>query len=285
MRFAAIMSAIWRDKLALAAQIFLLLLLLLAVFGERLAPYDINTLVRDDGGRVMMLQAPSRDFPMGTTDLGRDVLSQILVGTRSVLLVGFWAAIIATGVGALLGLFAGYLRGRTDTVISRLVEISYSIPFEPLAIVLVSIISPTTGTIILAISLVFWRQPTRVIRNQVTTMRDGAFVKAARVAGASRRWIIFRHMAPLTLPIAFVYIPVAFGNAILAEASISFLGFGDPNSVSWGGILRKAFDGGALDRAWWWVVAPGVAITLATAAMFFVTRPFEEVLNPRLRES
>lgn len=276
--------AIRRDKLALVALLFLLLLVFVAVFGPQLAPYDVAELIRDDSGRVMILQPPSLDFPLGTTRLGRDVLSQALVGTRTVLIVGFWAALIATGVGSLLGLLAGYLRGSTDTIISRLVEISYSIPFEPLAIVLVSIVSPTTGTIILAISLVFWRQPTRVIRNQVMTLRDGAFVKSARVAGASRRWVIFKHMAPLTLPISFVYIPVAFGNAILAEASITFLGFGDPNSVSWGGILRKAFDGGALDRGWWWIVAPGTFITLATASVFFVTRSFEEVLNPRLRE-
>jgi peptide/nickel transport system permease protein len=102
------------------------------------------------------------------------------------------------------------------------------------------------------------------------------------VAGGKTWWIIAKHLAPLTFPLAFVYIPVAFGNAVLAEASISFLGFGDPNSTSWGTILRKAFDGGAMDLAWWWMVFPGLLITVVTAAVFFMTRPFEEVLNPRL---
>ena len=277
-----IVRALRRDKLALAAGVILVLFIAMAVLGPRLAPHDPVEILRDGDGSALVLRSPSLDHPFGTTDLARDVFSQILTGARPVLIVGFWAALLPTGLGLVLGVLAGYKSGAIDTIVSRFVEIAYALPFEPVAIVLISLISPSRWTLILAISLLYWRRPTRVIRNQVLTLRDAAFIKAARIAGASGRRIMFRHLTPLILPLAFVYIPVAFGNAILAEASISFLGFGDPQSQSWGAILRKAFDGGALDLGWWWVMAPGLAITIVTSSMFFLTRPFEEVLNPRL---
>lgn len=279
----AILEAFRQDKIALAASVILAIFVFVGLFGSLLAPYDPQEIVRTPEG-VQALQPPSLDFPFGTTDLARDVFSQTLVGAQPVMLVGFWAALLPTFIGLVLGLFAGFKGGITDTVVSRAVEIAYSLPFEPVAIVLIAIVSPSRWTIILAITLLYWRRPTRVVRNQVLTLRESGFVRASRVAGGSTNWIIIKHLAPLTLPIAFVYIPVAFGNAVLAEASISFLGFGDPNSSSWGTILRKAFDGGAMDLAWWWIFFPGMLITAVTAAVFFMTRPFETILNPRLRE-
>ena len=266
----------------MCAGLVLVAFIAISFFGPQLAPYDPTEILRDSDGAALVLTPPSWDHPFGTTDLARDVFSQILIGARPVLIVGFWAALLPTVVGLFLGVLAGYKSGAFDTVISRLVEIAYALPFEPVAIVLISLISPSRWTLILAITLLYWRRPTRVIRNQVLTLRDAAFIKSAKVAGASSWRIMSRHLVPLILPLAFVYIPVAFGNAILAEASISFLGFGDPHSQSWGTILRKAFDGGALDLGWWWVIMPGLAITLVTSSMFFLTRPFEEVLNPRL---
>lgn len=277
-----IAKALRRDTLALAAGGILVLFVAMALLGPGLAPYDPEEILRDADGAAVVLEFPSLRHPFGTTNLARDIFSQILTGARPVLIVGFWAALLPTGLGLLLGVLAGYKSGATDTIVSRFVEIAYSLPFEPVAIVLISLISPSRWTLILAISLLYWRRPTRVIRNQVLTLRDTAFIKAARVAGASGRRIMFRHLIPLVLPLAFVYIPVAFGNAILAEAAISFLGFGDPQSQSWGSILRRAFDGGALDLGWWWMIAPGLAITIVSSSMFFLTRPFEEVLNPRL---
>ena len=282
MYWKQISQALQRDPVALAAGGILMLFVAMALLGPGLAPYDPEAILRDGSNAALVLEFPSLRHPFGTTDLARDIFSQILTGARPVLIVGFWAALLPTGFGLLLGVLAGYKSGATDTIVSRFVEIAYSLPFEPVAIVLISLISPSRWTLILAISLLYWRRPTRVIRNQVLTLRDTAFIKAARVAGASSWRIMFRHLIPLVLPLAFVYIPVAFGNAILAEAAISFLGFGDPQSQSWGSILRKAFDGGALDLGWWWMIAPGLAITVVSSSMFFLTRPFEEILNPRL---
>ena len=280
---AEIGAAIRRDYLAVAGLTFLTILVFVAIFGASLAPYDPGEIIRGTDGKVAVLRPPSSEFPLGTTALGRDVFSQMLVGARPVVIVGFVCALIPTIFGYILGLMAGYLRGGFDSFISRLVEVAHAIPADPFAIVLLSVMSPTLGTLILAISLTYWKRPTRTVRNLVLTLNESAFVKASRIAGARSAWIMLRHMAPLTLPLAFVYVPIGFANAVLAEASLSFLGFGDPTLISWGGIMRDAFNGGALSSGWWWVVPPGIAITVTAASMYLVTRPLEEVIDPRLR--
>jgi peptide/nickel transport system permease protein len=277
-----ISKAIRRDWFAIAALSFLTLLVLVAVFADSIAPYGGSEIIRDGGGKVLVLAPPSAQHWFGTTAYGRDVFSQMVFGTRPVLLVGLAASFIPTAFGYALGLMAGYIRGGVDTIISRTVEVWYAIPSEPFAIVLIVILEPSLLTLILAISLTYWRRPTRVVRNQVLTLSESGFIKSARVAGAGTKWIIMRHLVPLSLPLALVYIPIGFANAVLAEASLSFLGFGDPTLVSWGGIMRDAFIGGALTKGWWWIVIPGVAITLTALAIFLVSRPIEEVVDPRL---
>ena len=280
--FQRIRVAIRRDPYAIAALAFLGFLVLVAVFGPLIAPYGASEIVRDASGRVAVLEPPSRQYPFGTSALGRDIFSQMIYGTRPVLIVGFAASIIPTAVGYMLGLMAGYLRGAVDTIISRSVETWYAIPSEPFAIVLLVILKPSLTTLVLAISLTYWRRPTRVVRNQVLNLRERSFIKSARIGGASSWWIISRHLVPLSLPLAFVYIPIGFANAVLAEASLSFLGFGDPTLVSWGGIMRDAFIGGALNQGWWWIIPPGLAITATAVSIFLATRPIEEIVDPRL---
>ncbi|MBI2873639.1 MAG: ABC transporter permease [Firmicutes bacterium] len=281
------MKDIWRlarrDRLSLIGFFLFAAIIVMALIGPSLAPYEPLTINRGLDGKVPILKPPSAEYLLGTNDLGRDIFSQILVGSRTVVIIGLYGALIAAVVGTILGVISGYYRGHVDNVLQRLVEAAYSIPFEPLAIVIVSILSPSVWTIILAVSLVYWRQAMRVIRTQVLSMRERAFIKSARVAGASDFRIMLYHITPNILPLTFVYLPVAFGNAVLAEAAISFLGFGDPTSISWGQILRQAFTKGASIQSWWWVFSPGLFITITTASVFFCTRPFEEILNPRLR--
>jgi peptide/nickel transport system permease protein len=274
--------AVRRDWLAIVALIYLVGLVLIAIFADAIAPYGGTEVLRDDTGAVMVLEPPARGIWFGTTAFGRDVFSQMVFGTRPVLIVGMAAALLPTVVGYALGLVAGYMRGGVDTAVSRSVEIAYAIPSEPFAIVLLVILQPSLATLILAISLTYWRRPTRVVRNQVLTLSESGFIKSSRVAGAGTVWIILRHLVPLSLPLALVYVPIGFANAVLAEASLSFLGFGDPTLVSWGGIMRDAFIGGALNDAWWWIVIPGLAITVTALAIFLVSRPIEEVVDPRL---
>jgi peptide/nickel transport system permease protein len=271
------------DPLALAGFVILISFVLVGVFAPYLAPYDPKGMLDRPDGTLAFLDPPSTRHWLGTTDLGRDVLSQIIMGTRVALVVGCLAALLVTVIGTLIGLVAGYYRGWVDDLLMRLVDVAYSIPFEPFAIVLVGLLEPSIWTIIVAIALLTWRAPARVIRAQVLSVAQRPFVKAARVAGASDLRIMLAHIAPNILPLAFAYMTIEFGIAIVAEASVSFLGFGDPHVESWGKTLHLAFLTGAIRRAWWWAIPPGLCITLIVLSVFFISRAWEEVINPRLR--
>jgi peptide/nickel transport system permease protein len=171
-----------------------------------------------------------------------------------------------------------------DDIIMRLVDIAYAMPFEPLAIVLLSFLPPSIWTIILVVSLLMWRAPTRVIRAQVLSLSQRPFVKAAKISGASHTRILFYHIAPHVLPLSLVYASSSFGWAILAEASVSFLGFGDPSAMSWGKMLHYAFMSGAVRVAWWWAIPPGLCITFVVASVFFISRAYEEIIIPKLKK-
>lgn len=272
-----------RDSLALGSVIVLLLFLLLALLGSKLAPYGPGDMVRDGSGNLLSLQPPTWSHPLGTTDLGNDVLSQLMVGARVAVTVGFVAALVVTLIGMMVGLLSGYYGGWVDEGLMRIVDIAYSLPFEPVAITILALVSPSYWSIILAVSLLMWRAPARVIRTQVMDLVHQPYVKAARVAGASDLRILLQHIAPNVLTVGFVYVATSFGNAVLAEATVTFLGFGDPTSVSWGSMLQRAYAAGAIRQAWWWVLPPGLCIALLVSGIFFLTRAYDEVVNPRLR--
>jgi peptide/nickel transport system permease protein len=272
-----------KDRLALAGAMVLMVLVTIAIVGPWIAPYGPLDSTTGPDGRLAYLEPPSRAHLLGTTNLGRDVLSQVLVGTRVALIVGFLAALLVTVVGTTVALLAGYYRGLVDDVLMRLVDIAYSIPLEPLAIVVLSFLEPSIWNIVMVVAVLAWRDPARVIRAQVLSLVERPFVKAARVAGASDARIIFLHIAPNILPLSHAYVAIAFGWAVIAEAGISFLGFGDPTALSWGQILQQAFLSGAIRRAWWWALPPGVCIMLTVLSVFFIGRAYETLLNPRLR--
>ena len=277
------LQALQADPLALTGFIILSAFVIVGIFAPYITPYDPTEMLNRPDGALAFLDPPSFRHWLGTTDLGRDVLSQVIMGTRVALIVGFLAALLVTVIGTLIGLFAGYFRGWADDLLMRLVDLAYSIPFEPFAIVLVGLLKPSIWTIIIAISLLTWRAPARVIRAQVLSVAQRPFIKAARVAGAGPLRIIFAHIAPNILPLTFVYMTIEFGIAIVAEASVSFLGFGDPHVESWGKILHLAFLTGAMRKAWWWAVPPGLCITLIVLSVFFISRGYEEVFFPKLR--
>jgi peptide/nickel transport system permease protein len=272
-----------RDKLACFGCGVLTFFVMVGLIGPYVLPYDPNEMNYGKDGRLQFLQPPSKQHWFGTTDLGRDIFSQVIAGTRVALIVGFLAAFLVTFVGTTIGLLAGYYRGLVDDLLMRTVDIFYSIPFEPCAIILVSFLSPSIWTIVLAITLLSWKAPARVIRAQVLSIAQRPYVKAARVSGAGNFRILFYHVAPNILPLSFVYVTVEFGIAIIAEASVSFLGFGDPVVISWGKILHLAFLTGAIRTAWWWALPPGICITLMVMSVFFISRAYEEIINPRLR--
>src|SRR5207245_2253166 len=272
-----------RDRFALAGLIIYAVLLAVALAAPALAPYNPLDLNYRPDGDVAANEAPSLSHWLGTTNLGRDVFSQVLFGTRVALVVGFVAAFGVVVLGTLVGLVAGYYSGWVDTILMRLGDVACGIPFLPMGIVLVAFLGPSIWNTVLVMVLLLWRDTGRVIRAQVLSLRTRSYVEAARVLGASHLRTMFVHIAPNVLPLSFLYGSLAVGWAILTEATISFLGFGDPNVISWGFMLQDAYNSQAMARhAFYWFVPPGLCIMLAVMAGFFIGRGYEELLFPRL---
>jgi peptide/nickel transport system permease protein len=230
------------------------------------------------------LQGPSAEFPFGTDDLGRSVLTLTIWGARVSLLVGFAATVISVLIGAVVGLVAGYYGRWGETVLMRLTDWFLVIPFLPLAIVLASVLGRSLIIIILVIGLTSWPSTARIVRAQVLSVKTRPYVERARALGAGDWHVATRHILPNVGPIIFANTVLLVAIAILSETTLSFLGLGDPLSTSWGTILEAAFNAGAATSGnWWWLVPPGVAIVLVVLAFTMCGYALDEILNPRLR--
>ncbi|HLI10340.1 MAG TPA: ABC transporter permease [Alphaproteobacteria bacterium] len=267
-----------------AGAAILLLFALMAIFASALVPYDPLQVQYLPGHRVAQLLPPSHRFLFGTTYYGRDVLSQLIVGTRVAMIVGLTSAFFITVIGTNVGLISGYYGGWVDTILMRITDVVFGIPFLPFAVVLVALLNPSLFNIVLTISCLLWRTTARVIRSQVLSLRERPFVKAAKVTGAGDLRVMYVHILPNVLPMSLLYVALGIGWAVLAEASLSFLGFGDPQMLSWGEMLYSAYLTGSFRSSWWVVVPPGVCITLFVASAFMIGREFEILVNPRLRQ-
>lgn len=278
-----LIEAVWQTPEGRVSLVIMGICVALAVFGPWLAPYDPQMRNYDEAGKLLRLSGPSAEHWLGTTLLGRDILSQMLWGARPALLVGGITAIGTVVIGTNIGLIAGYFGGRIDTLLMRLTDIFLGLPFLPFIIVVLAMTGRSLWTIIFAMTIVMWRSSARVIRAQVLSLREMPFVSAARITGASDFGIIYREIAPNVLPLALVNIAFALAWAIITEASIGFLGFSDPDIISWGSIIYDAYASQMMYRAPWWVVPPGIAIMILVTAVYFVGRAYEQVVNPRLR--
>lgn len=256
------------------------LFVLVAIFGSALAPDDPRA------SSVDVLAPPSWSHLLGTTENGSDVLSQLLVGARVSIVVGFAAAVISSALGATVGLIGGYFGGWTDRGLDAMENWFLVLPTLPLMIVLTRLLSPSLFVLIMVIGLTSWAGTGRIVRAQVLTLRERAFVERARALGAGDGYIIRTHILPNTLPLIFANTVLIVAVAILSEAALAFLGLGDPNSISWGTMLEHAFDSGAPSAgAWWYVVPPGLCLTVLVLAVALLGYLFEEQVNPRLQEA
>ncbi len=255
----------------------------IAVIGPLIAPHGPFEVVYRPDHAVLRLSPPTWRALFGTTNQGMDVFSQLLYGTRIAMLVGLLSAIGSVVLGTIVGLVAGYFGGWIDEVLMRLTDVAFGIPFLPFAMVVISITHPTLGLVILLVVFFLWRTTAQVIRAQVLSLRARPFVWAARAAGAGHLRILLHHITPNVLPLSFLYAAIGVQAGVMLEAALSFLGYGDPNAMSWGTMLNAAFQAGAMRTAWWWVLPPGVALSLFVVAIFMITRAYEELLNPRLR--
>jgi peptide/nickel transport system permease protein len=273
------------DGFALVGIIIIGLFLLAAIFADLLAPYDpFQTLKTAEGG-LARLQPPSAEHWLGTTAFAKDVLSQLLIGTRVAFIVGVSAAVVVGFVSTLLGLLSGYYGRYVDDAIMRMTDFALSIPTLPIAIVAVAILGPSLRNIIIVIALLFWRNGARIVRSVVLTEKEKVYVQAARAAGASHTYIMLVHILPNVIPVAFLWMTMSIAFAVLAEASLSFLGLGDPNTTSWGQMLNIAFSTGSIRTAWWWVLPPSLCLVALISSIYVVGRAYEEKTNPRLRRS
>ncbi len=261
-----------------AGLVILGVLLAIAVFAPLLSPYDPHARVGAPFGR------PTLDHLLGTDDVGHDLLSELIHGARVSLAIGVAAAAAATALGAVIGLSAGYARGPLDAVLMRAVDVNLSLPFVPLALVVGVFLGPGLITIVALIAVVHSGELARELRSQVLSIRELDHVAASRGMGAGALHVLGRHILVEVSPLLVAQFVRAAKIAIVAEASLSFLGLGDPSSRSWGTTLSYAHERSAfLTDAWlWWVVPPGLCIAATVLAFALVGRGLEEASRPRL---
>lgn len=279
------LSIIWSSPAGRTSLSIFCLCVAIATLGPLVAPYGPTERIYDEAGKLVRLSPPTWNHWLGTTLLGRDVMSQMLWGARPALTIGVLTALGTVLIGVNVGLLAGYLGGRVDSILMRITDIFLGLPFLPFIIVLLSLTGQNIWTIIFAMMIVMWRSTARIVRAEVLSLRERQFIAAARTTGASDFDIIYKEIAPNIMPFALVGITFALAWAIITEASIGFLGFGDPNVVSWGSIIYDAYASQMMYRAPWWVVPPGIAIMVLVTSVYFIGRAYEEVVNPRIKQA
>jgi peptide/nickel transport system permease protein len=234
---------------------------------------------------VIGVTHPSLKHPLGTDFMGRDIFSQLLEGSKWALIIGGTAAVCTVTLSTVIGLVSGYYGGIVDSLLQRTADIVMSLP--GLAIVLVvGVVSREIGiwNIVILISILGWPGASKVIRSQVLSLRERPYIESARVSGCSNLRIIFKHIAPNVLPISFLYVAFYVRHAILFEAALSFMGMGDTSIVTWGKILSWCFSTRYTFTAPFWIVPPGLCITVLTLAFYLIGVGTEHIINPRLRK-
>ena len=228
---------------------------------------------------------PSATHILGTDNVGRDIFAQLLEGAKIAFIVGLSSAFFSIVLGTLIGMVAGYAGGIIDSILMRLADIIMVMPSLVILLILASLFGQfNIWLIVFIIAVLRWPAVSRVIRSQTLSLKGRPFIEASRVAGASHMRIIFRHIMPNVLPLAFLYMTFRVTSAILVEAALSFLGFGDPSQVSWGMMLQWVWKSGHMFQAPYWLIPPGLGISLLTLAFYMLGRAMEEVLEPRLRK-
>ena len=266
-----------RSRLGLAGLGIVLGLAIVAAFAPVLAPYDpVATSLQ------ALQPAGARGHPLGTDDLGRDVLSGVIWGARVSLIVGITAAATAVVIGIVIGAVAGYYGRWVDAVLMRITELFQTIPRFVLALLVVALFGRGLTKLVLVIGVLAWPQAARLVRGQFLAHTSAAYVDAARALGLPAWRIIFGEVLPNVLAPVVVLGSLDVAQAILLEASLGFFGLGDPNLVSWGAMLNNAQ--AYLREAWWMSVFPGLGIALAVVGFNLVGDGLNDAINPRLNE-
>lgn len=270
-----------RNRMAVIGFAMLVITVLIALLAPWIAPFDPKAAVRVT--RENIFTPPSSEHWLGTDDVGKDVLTNLIYGTRVSLVVGFFASFISLVIGGAIGLVAGFYGGRVENALMRLTDILLVIPDLPLMIVLIAILGRGQWILIFVIGILGWTGTARVVRSQTLSVRERKFVHRARAIGAGNLYIIRRHIFPLVFPLMVVNAVLVISAAILNESTLAFLGLGDPTRLSWGQMLNFAFNRGAMSAGAWWVLAPpGFAIIWVVLGLTLLGNGLERIFNPRL---
>ncbi len=276
---------VWREFASngggLIGAILLLVVIALALLAPIIEPIESLNVIHITAPQNA---PPSGSHILGTDPLGRDVLGMLLWGSRVSLLVGFAATAVSMIIGTIVGMAAGHFTGWLQAVIMRIIDFFLVIPGLVLAIVLSSVLGPGVWTIIVAIGVTSWAGTARIVRSQTLTIEARSYIERAKALGAGDGHILGKHVLPAVLPLVLANTTLTVGSAIIAESTLSFLGLGDPNGISWGTMLKSALDTGAASAGFWWfVIPPGVAIVVVVLCFTLVGRALESVVNPTLR--
>jgi len=268
-----------QSRMGMFGLILVLAFIAVALAAPWIAPYDPRALV----GKPF--ERPGEDHILGTDQVGRDIYSQLIWGSRISLMVGLFASAFSVAIGTAIGLLSGYFRGPVDTVMMRITDLFITLPSIPLMLILAAIIGRSVWNIILVIAVTGWTGTARMVRAQTLSIKERPYVEAARSVGARDSQIMFRHILPNIIPLIFANAIVGIVNAILSESGLSFLGLGDPTKPSWGLILRHANEVGAMATGrLWFIIPPGICIMLIAIGFAFSSYSLDQILNPRLRE-
>lgn len=271
-------TELWSDKPGLFGVFVMILMVVLALFAPWIAPYG-----PDEQSLIDRLQAPSADHWMGTDQLGRDVLSRVIYGTRVSLEVGLGVVALAGTFGVFMGLMAGYRGGRTSSFIMRWVDTQVAFPGLLLALIILSVVNPSLKSIIIVLALNGWMVYARITRGIVLSTREKPYVESAQLAGCKSRRVIFRHILPnLASPLLTLAV-LEFARAVIAEAALSFLGLGtQPPAVSWGLMIAEGRD--YIFSAWWVITFPGIALSLTVLGANLFASWMRITADPMQRE-
>jgi len=268
-------------RMGRAGLIIFLIFLCFAIF----APFLRTTDPVKSGEVENLFQPPSVQFWLGTDDLARDIWSQVIYGSRISLSIGFLSGLLSIVIGSFVGLMAGFFGGRLEEILMRIVDFFMMLPELPLMIVLAAVLGPSIWNIILVVSIVNWPTTARVVRSQVLSLKERAFVESSRCIGAKNSYLIFKEILPNVVPLILAQTVLMVTWAVYAESVLSFLGLGDPTTMSWGMMLHFAFESGAMSSAIYWVIPPIVCIVSLILGFTFLGTAVSDVMKPGYRET
>jgi peptide/nickel transport system permease protein len=269
-------AAFRRNPLGIASLGVLALLALVGVCAPLIADYP-------QGYGEAVLQPPSGAHWFGTDNLGRDILAEVVWGTRISILVAAGSTALAIAIGVLIAVLGAYFP-KLDGAVGVIVDLCLSLPVLPLMILVAALAGPSLATVVLVVAFFSWPEVTRVVRSQALAVVRLPYMDAARLTGGSSAWIIRKHMVPAVAPVVVVSVVLTASRAVLSAAGLAFLGLGDPNSWSWGRILYEAQQSGSMSSAWWTTLFPSLAMLLLVVSATLIAIAYNDARNPRTRE-